>query len=715
MTALEWADLEITLHRYGEGGYTADLRFEHPHRDGVEHLRHDEIPPLRFDFERLAELALNTQAYGAALSDMLFAGQIRQRFAQHRARLNGLPLRLRLAFGTDAARLQALHWETLQDPELGGPLLGRQMPFSRSVSAAPFREASRSYREPLRALIAIANPRGVEQFELTPINTGQQLACARQILESSERTELVEDQVTLERLTKELRRGCDLLYIAAHGGLAGEEYKLLLADKRGQAVVVRAADFLHRIRNLNELPRLVVLMSCQSAGAGTGVPQQGKPSLVALGPLIAEAGVPAVLAMHGKISIETATSFLQVFVEELRRSGVIDDAAAAARDSVQEREDAWMPVLYMRSKSGLIWQPPRPPGQRTPPRGIRREFDKWGALIANLQAGRCVPILGPGLLEPILGSTSQIAEQLATRHSLGLVSLARKSLPQVAQLLQLRTDRTILRSELSAVLRENLARHCPDAIPTDNQGMLLFTLLKDANRRLWRNQLDPHSVLAQFPCRLFVNAAPDPLLEVALQQRGKEPQLVICPWTSELSWATGAFDPSDRALDPDSGGLLLGQDKPQTNSAFLPEAMRPIIYHPFGILQLLWSLVLTEDDYFQYLVGNTIGQAQKLSALPYLLTNSALLFIGFRLDDWGFRVLLREILQLNSTLSNHITHIGVQIDPATSIATDDQSYSYLEEQLRAYNITIYWESTQTFIQQLDARTRELAHLSGGPP
>jgi hypothetical protein len=694
MTASEWADLEILLHRSGKGGYAADLRFYDPRSDDLDYLHYDGTPPLLFNFQRLAELMTDPRAYGKALSDMLFADQIRQRFKEHRAQLKGLPMRVRLAFGTDAAELQALHWEALRDPALDAPLLDRHTPFSRYVSASTFREASRQYRDPLRTIIAIANPSDLPQYELAPIDTEQQLACARRILKAHAPVELVGDQAGFERLSDELRRGCDLLYIVAHGGFTKGEYMLWLTNQHGEVELLRATELLECIRNLIELPRLVVLMACQSGGTGQGVPAHGEPSLVALGPLIAEAGVPAVLAMHGQISIGTATGFLKVFVEELRRTGVIDDAAAAARVSVQRQPDAWMPVLFMRSKSGVIWHRPRPPRQR-------RTFDKWGTLITNLRAGSCVPILGPGLLAPLMGSTSEIARQLATKHNLGMVSPARESLPQVAQLLQLRTDRTMLRYELSTALRENLARRCPGVIPADNWSISLYLLLKEANQRLWGERLDPHRVLAQFPCPLFVNAAPDPLLEVALQQRSKQPQLVICPWTSDLSWATGAFDPKDQALNLEHGAPSAGRQRPRTNSKFLPDDRRPIVYHPFGILQLLSSLVLTEDDYFQYLVGNTMGQAQKLSALPYLLTNSALLFIGFRLDDWSFRVILREILQLKSALSSDVTHIGVQIDPATSLATDDQSYSYLEEQLRAYNITIYWNSTDSFLGELD--------------
>lgn len=88
-------------------------------------------------------------------------------------------------------------------------------------------------------------------------------------------------------------------------------------------------------------------------------------------------------------------------------------------------------------------------------------------------------------------------------------------------------------------------------------------------------------------------------------------------------------------------------------------------------------------------------------AVRYGLTSSALLFLGFQLDDWGFRVLLREILQLeNNGLPNRFTHVAVQIDPATPSGTIQQRIEYLEEQFRAYHITVYWGSTTDFIRKL---------------
>ena len=85
-------------------------------------------------------------------------------------------------------------------------------------------------------------------------------------------------------------------------------------------------------------PRIVVLASCQSAGSG-GV------GLAALGPRLAEAGVPAVIAMQGNVLMTTAAEFMQSFFKELLVDGQIDRAVAVARGNVRRSPDDWMPVL----------------------------------------------------------------------------------------------------------------------------------------------------------------------------------------------------------------------------------------------------------------------------------------------------------------------------------------------------------------------------------
>lgn len=695
MISPQWADLEIILHRDKEGGYSVDLRFDHPSYDETRYVRQNQSTAITFDRERLRALSLDAPAYGQALGEMLFDGIIHQKFDEYRAQLNGLPMRVRLIIGTDANELHGLRWETLRDPDDGVYLLGARTPFSRYVSTTVDRVTTRLYRERLRALITIANPRGLDRYGIRPIDTSVHLGIAHQIVGPHECIELTEDQASLDNLIDKLRQGCDLLYIVAHGGILNGVPRLALAESDGKEVFVSAESLVHCIRNLDEVPRLAILVSCESAGTGQDTDQAEITPFVALGPLLAEAGIPAVIAMQGAISIETATHFLEVFVATLQETGIIDIAAACARDSIHNRPDAWMPVLFMRSKSGVFWQ-------RQQPAIDRSQFDKWKTLIQHLKAGTCVPIIGPGLLEPLIGSTREIAARLVERHSLELESPVRETLPHVAQLLELHMDRTSMRREIADVLYEELARRSGGVWPDDSDTRPLYERLKQTSAEVWKCEFDPYQALARLPIPLFVNAAPDSLLEFALEDIGKEPHVVLCPWSNDLQWVNGAIpfdDPGLPTAEREYGG---NHSKIRMSRSFDPTRVSPVVYHPFGLFQILPSLVLTEDDYFQYLVGNTKNQNKIPPAVRYGLTASSLLFLGFQLDDWGFRVLLREILQLEgSALREGLTHVAVQIDGSTLSGAVQQRIEYLEEQFRAYRITVYWGSTSEFIRQLE--------------
>ena len=62
--------------------------------------------------------------------------------------------------------------------------------------------------------------------------------------------------------------------------------------------------------------------------------------------------------MQGNVTMKTAAAFMPVFFQELRRDGQVDRAASVARGAVRDRPDWWMPVLFMRLKSGRIGYKP---------------------------------------------------------------------------------------------------------------------------------------------------------------------------------------------------------------------------------------------------------------------------------------------------------------------------------------------------------------------
>ena len=101
--------------------------------------------------------------------------------------------------------------------------------------------------------------------------------------------------------------------------------------------------------------RFVFLQSCQSAA-----PTPGQPPFVGIGPTLVRLGVPAVVAMQDFVPMDDARVFAAAFYRLLMRAGVVDAAVNEARQAIfrKKQDDSYsIPVLFMRLRNGLLWQP----------------------------------------------------------------------------------------------------------------------------------------------------------------------------------------------------------------------------------------------------------------------------------------------------------------------------------------------------------------------
>jgi len=674
----EPADLELSLRRREGGRYSLELRFSQPQSEA-------EVRPLRdvtvrFDLARLREFALDSIGYGYALAAMLFADPaVAAAFAQARsaARSQGLSLRLRLTIGGDAPELHALHWETLRDPQDGALLTtSEQLLFSRYLGSPDWQPVRLRPQGELRALVVIAAPTDLANYQLPAIDAATEEQLARDSLAALPCTILSGPSATLNAMVAELRDGHDILYVICHGALVDSEPWLYFVDEAGRTARLAGRDLVTCIAELAHRPRLVVLASCHSAGDGAGA------ALTALGPLLAEAGVPAVLAMQGPLSLETAHRCLPVFFQELQRDGRIDRALVVARGSVRERPDFWAPALLMRLRSGRLWYVPGFAGEG---------FKKWPTLLRSIQRGKCTPILGPALSESLLGSSREIARRWADTYHFPLAPDARDDLPQVAQFIAVEQDPVFLRDELGQSIQQTLldrfgARLTPAerALPLDKLILAVAGLPHEGDG------VDVYRVLAGLPCPVYLSATPDGLLAAALAAAGKQPHVLVCPWNRYSEQIQPAEPP-------------------------LPSAQAPLVYHLFGRLAEPESLVLTEDDYFRYLIGVTSNSDLIPDTIHRALADTALIFLGFRLEDWNFRILFQSVMnQPGSHRRRLYTHVGVQIDPEEGRTLEPAlARAYLERYFGpatglAYGteISIYWGSAEDFIRELAMRIGE---------
>ncbi len=372
----------------------------------------------------------------------------------------------------------------------------------------------------------------------------------------------------MNNLAAGLRDGCDILYLVAHGILVDGEPQILLEQEDGTGQWTAGRELVTRINELQDRPRLVVLVSCQSAGTGGEPTTQDDGALAGLGPRLAEAGVPAVIAMQGNLTMKTAAAFMPTFFAELRRDSQVDRAMAVARGAVRDRPDWWMPVLYMRLRSGRIGYNP---GFGDEKDGLR----KWPALVRNIQAGRCTPIIGPDASEWLLGSRREIAARWAAKFGYPMDPSSNESLPQVAQYLAVDQDIMFMRDELGKQLHDEAVQRYGQWLPPGVADASLDELVTPW--AVWsraRRATTIFRTLARLPLPIYITTVPHNLLTDALREveaRGgrkngdnnatkkKEPVVEICRWNDSLAALPSIFD-----TEPD----------------YRPSADRPLVYPP---------------------------------------------------------------------------------------------------------------------------------------
>ena len=204
----------------------------------------------------------------------------------------------------------------------------------------------------------------------------------------------------------------------------------------------------------------------------------------------------------------------------------------------------------------------------------------------------------------------------------------------------------------------------------------------------------PHALLARYPISVYLTTNYDNYTTLALQQLGKAPVTKICPW-------------------------YLGADRDEITKiprGFKPSSDEPLVYHLHGSFEQPASLVLTEEDYLEFLITLTQHHGvRSQSVIPpqvvLAMARQPLLFVGYSLRDWSFRTLFRGLRRTVAEVHRR-RHVSIQLAPL-SRRHDDEVRSRAEDYLRSYydklNISVYWGSAREFCEELDRRLQPGDH------
>ena len=696
-----YPELEIGLHRVQADAFQVELRFSDPASDAE---RSPVRAPCALDPEVLLPLQLEPEAYGRTLAGQVFSEPEAGRFlgeVKTSAQQAEQPLRLRLLIGPSATDLEALRWELLCDPDTGAPFAtSERVLFSRFMPSQDWRPVRLRPKADLRALVAVAAPGDIAQaYQLAEVDLPAEVTRATGALEGIATEVLGQDRsVTLDGLIDALRSGVDILYLVAHGALDRKRGpSLFLQDEAGRTRRVSGDDLARRVGELRELPRLVVLASCESAATPASWPETvsmaGQPTgptvhaspQSALAPRLAAAGVPAVMAMQGRIGMETVATLMPRFFQELVVDGQIDRALAVARGLVRDRADAWMPALFMRLRGGRLWYQPGFAGANAAVGADGVAADdarRWEGLINDITHKRFTPILGWGLAEGIFGSTGDLAQRLAQINGFPLAPHQRGDLPQVSDFLGVRqrADGFPLDALKAQLCQAILQRH-RDLPDLEAHRERLSKLLKIVGEHHRQDPQDPYRLAAGLPAPVFIDATPGDLLVAALKDAGKTPVVRHAVWRP-------------------------GEEPPEPYTE-IPSVSRPLVYHILGRFKDRASVVLTQDDHFDYLIGASRNRALIPDEVRYALSSQTLLFLGFQLHDWSFRVLYRLIRSQEGKSQGRnlrLPHAAVQLDPeGTPLLDSAAARTYLTERYQGDNVSLYWGSGEDFLRDIAPR------------
>jgi hypothetical protein len=281
----------------------------------------------------------------------------------------------------------------------------------------------------------------------------------------------------------------------------------------------------------------------------------------------------------------------------------------------------------------------------------------WETLISRIKAGTCTPFLGAAVNSGMLPLGGSIANEWADEHAYPLES--RSDLPRVAQYLAIKFDAT-------------------------RPKELILSKLDKATKALDLNDdSEPLNVLAKLPFPVYITTNYDNLLFSAIEHHGREshrmPVMEICKWNRSQSVKAMVF---------------------RRGSRFTASSQTPVIYHLHGHKSVLDSLVLTEDDYLDFLVNMSRDIGTFLPPrIQEAITGASVLFIGYSLADINFRVLFRGLLgNLEAALKK--MSVAVQLPFENANPNKQKAEEYITRYFGNINVRVYWGTAKQFTAEL---------------
>lgn len=277
----------------------------------------------------------------------------------------------------------------------------------------------------------------------------------------------------------------------------------------------------------------------------------------------------------------------------------------------------------------------------------------WQTLLARIRIGRCTPFIGAGACAGTLPLGRDVAQAWAAEWGYPLADT--HDLPRVAQYVAVTNDSMLPKEIIAGELR---ARGSP---PADDPH-------------------EPHRALAALGLPVYVTTNYDDFMVRALEAQGMRPHREVCRWNRYTMDYRDAAEPS--VFD---------------DPAFKPTPDDPVVYHLHGVWEQPESMVLTEDDYLDFVVNLT--RYRDLLPVPIrgALAGSSLLFIGYAMEDATFKVLFKGLV---GSLEASTRRLSIAVQLERDSVSEKQ---YLDEYFKDQDVVVYWGTATEFVRELQER------------
>jgi hypothetical protein len=283
--------------------------------------------------------------------------------------------------------------------------------------------------------------------------------------------------------------------------------------------------------------------------------------------------------------------------------------------------------------------------------------DDWNEMLDNINDGLCTPFIGAGACSGVLPLARDISNEWATSYNYPFED--KGDLARVSQFLAIRKSEIFPKSKIQKLFSSKIP---PDFSQPD----------------------EPHAILADLNLPIYITTNYDNFMWQALKSRNKnDAKEEFCRWNNfTLNYE----------LVP----------KPIFESGYKPTPSSPLVYHLHGSMEVPQSMVLTESDYLDFLIGLSRDEIKLPPSINKALAGTSLLFVGYSLADWDFRVLFRGLIYLAKANASY-SSIAVQLPPNVLDQRKEDAFRYLDEyweKIHGVKLRVYWGNAREFSKEL---------------